>query len=178
MAQTAALVRMIDAAGAADRRTAPLIEALSRLACGVGIVAWCDKGRPAGALVEAITVLSAAPPRILFCLPKATPEHNSLLEADVCSINLLTGQDMAMAKTFASGEDRRFDPAAWSMKTPDPPCYRSALAVLFGNIGARMDAGTHSAFVVNLGGAELHEGGPLVAFNHGYVRIQDGAAAP
>jgi flavin reductase (DIM6/NTAB) family NADH-FMN oxidoreductase RutF len=172
MAETVALVRTTTLTEAPPEPVNPLIDALARLVCSVGVVGWRSEGRSAGALVEAITVLSAFPPRVLFCLPKSAPRHNSLLKADRCSVNLLTEGDLATATAFASDAEQPFDLTAWSTDAPNPPRYLQALAVLYGTIGARMDAGTHSAFVLNLDTAELREGAPLVAFDHRYVGIR------
>jgi flavin reductase (DIM6/NTAB) family NADH-FMN oxidoreductase RutF len=158
-------------------RTAPgrpgLGDAISRLAGGVGVAAcWAGEG-PAGVLVSSIAPLSAEPARVLFCVAKTDPSHNALFRARECSLNILAEGDRAEAERFAPDAPvhGRFDPRGWSLDPGAPPRRSSALAVLAGSIGHRMDAGTHTAFVLNVRDAEVRVAGPLVCFDRGYAGL-------
>jgi flavin reductase len=157
--------------------------AMSRLAGGVGVAACWNGEAPAGLLVSSIAVLSVDPPRVLFCVRKTAPSHNALFHARRCSLNILAERDRTEAERFstAARSGERFDPELWRLDRDAPPLHRSALVGLTGTVGHRMDAGTHTVFVLNVLDAEAQDGGPLVYFDGGYAGLRPlgeaGAAA-
>ncbi len=154
--------------------------AMARLAGGVGVAAcWCDSV-PTGLLVSSIAVLSAEPPRVLFCVQKAARSHNALFKARHCSLSILAENDRDEAERFSSAERaaERFDPAVWKLDAGSPPRCASALVGLVGAIGHRMDAGTHTVFVLNVSDVAVRgEAHPLVYFDRRYVGLRPLAEA-
>ena len=148
--------------------------AMSRLASAVGVVACWDRGSPVGLLVSSVTSLSIDPPRLLFCLQKANRSHDAFFRADACSVSILSDEDQAEAERFSSAERywERFDPAAWALDPRSPPRYRPALLCLSGTISHRMDAGTHSLFIVNVAEASVGNASPLVYFDRRFATLQ------
>lgn len=148
--------------------------AMSRLAGGVGVAACWNGEAPAGLLVSSIAVLSVDPARVLFCVQKTARSHNALFHARRCSLNILAERDRTEAERFsnAARSGERFDPNVWSLDPADPPRHRSALVGLTGSIGHRMDAGTHTVFVLNVTDAEVRDAGPLVYFDRGYAGLR------
>jgi flavin reductase (DIM6/NTAB) family NADH-FMN oxidoreductase RutF len=168
----------------ARSRAAPLPEtvfkdAMCRLAGGVGVAACWNGETPTGLLVSSIAALSVTPPRVLFCVQKIARSHNALFHARQCSLNLLAEDDRLEADRFSnsarSGE--RFDPAQWTLDPASPPTSRSALVALTGTIGHRMDAGTHTVFVLNVRDVDVRDAGPLVYFDRGYAGLRPLAEA-
>jgi flavin reductase len=137
---------------------------MAQLASAVSIAACWDGERPAGLLVSSLTPLSAEPPRILFCVQKQLRSHDAFLRADACSLHVLAEPDLDEARRFSDAHRHaeRFDPAGWSLARTEPPRYRFALIALVGRIGHRIDAGTHSVFIVNLTETDVRDGAPLV----------------
>ena len=149
-------------------------DAMSRLATAVGIAACWEGSRATGLLVSSITPLSVEPPRLLFCVQKSTRSHDAFLRAAECSLNVLSDADRIEAERFSTAARHweRFAPETWSLDRAAPPRYRAALIAIQGTIDHRMDAGTHSVFVVNVERVSTGEGGPLVYFDRGYSSLR------
>jgi flavin reductase (DIM6/NTAB) family NADH-FMN oxidoreductase RutF len=153
-------------------------EATSRLAGAVAIVTW-RSDEPDGLLVRTVSLLSTLPPRVLFGAPKDAPGHDGLLGAANCMINLLSEADEEEAERFEkAGRHRdRFPTDRWRIEPDQPPRLRAGTAHLAGAIDHRIDAGSHSLFVVRIDDAEVNSRAPLVSFDHGFRRLaQPGGA--
>lgn len=156
------------AAGRADG--ASFREAMARLAGGVGVAACWSADGPCGLLVSSITSLSADPPRVLFCVRKAAASHDDFLASPWCSVNILGERDRAEAELFSDGARRgeRFSGGAWRLDDPRAPLRPGALAALLGRVSHRMDAGSHSLFVLEIETASAADDRPLVYFNRAF----------
>lgn len=145
-------------------------EAMSRLAGGVGVAACWGSDGPCGLLVSSITSLSADPPRVLFCVRKAAASHDDFLASQWCSVNILGESDRAEAELFSDGARRaeRFSDGAWRLEDPRAPVRPGALAALLGRVSHRMDAGSHSLFVLEIASATAADDRPLVYFNRAF----------
>ena len=149
--------------------------AMARLAVGVGVAAcWGDDGAPIGLLVSSIAALSAEPPRILFCVQKSVRSHNALFRSRRLSLNILAEDDRAEAERFSNAERviERFNPAVWDLDPGAPPRHRAALVALAGVIAHRMDAGTHTVFILNVQDVDARDAPPLVYFDRRYASIR------
>ena len=149
--------------------------AMAFLAGGVAVAACWDGEVPRGLLVSSITALSTEPPRVLFCVRKVSSSYNALLRSRTCSLAVLAEQDRREAERF-SRPDRvaeRFDPAHWTLNPAAPPRYRAPLIGLEGRIGHRIDAGTHTIFVLDVHEAQLSPDQPLVYFDRAFRGLRD-----
>jgi flavin reductase len=173
LAQTARLSR---ASGAKPNQPhdAPDAEsfrkAMARLAGGVAIVACLDRGAPRGLLVSSLTSLSVEPPRVLFCVGKAAASHDPLVRADRCGLSVLSDRDSEEAHRFSKADRvaERFDSANWRLRPDAPPLHAGALIGLTGVISQRIDAGTHSVFILDVETIESREAGPLIYFDRAF----------
>jgi len=149
-------------------------DAVARFAGGVGIAAcWGNEG-PVGLLVSSIAVLSVDPPRVLFCVRKASRSHAALFRARHCSLNILAESDQAEAERF-SDPDRtheRFDASRWHLGPHRPPRHRTPLIGMTGAIAHRMDAGTHTVFVLDVTAADVTDSMPLIYFDRRYAGLR------
>lgn len=145
-------------------------DAMSRLAGGVAVAACWDGEAPKGLLVSSITALSVEPPRVLFCVRKQASSHNPLLKSRECSLSILSEEDQEDAERFSrvdrTGE--RFDPALWSLDRRQPPRRLSAMIGLSGRLSHRIDARTHTIFILDVERVETREGAPLVYFERAF----------
>jgi len=148
-------------------------DAAARLAGGVGVVACWDGGSPVGLLVSSIAVLSVDPPRVLFCVRKAARSHPALFRADRCSLNVLGENHRDEAERFSdpARTHERFNTSSWDLEPQRPPRHRTALIGLSGTIGGRMDAGTHTVFVLDVATAQVSDAKPLVYFDRSYAGL-------
>jgi flavin reductase len=148
-------------------------DAMAHLASGVAVVACWDGAEPRGLLVSALTALSTQPPRVLFCVAKTASAHDALLRAEECSLNLLSEGDQEEAERF-SRRDRaghRFDPRSWRLEPGAPPARRDALMEIVGFVDQKIDAGSHSMFIVRVNSAETRDHAPLIQFGRGFHRL-------
>ena len=150
-------------------------EATSRLAGAVAIVTW-QADAPAGLLVRSVSLLSTRPARVLFGVDKEDPAHEALLQAETLTLNLLSEADEAEAERFdgARPGPTRFPADRWRIEAGQPPRLAGA-AHLSGVVDHRIDAGSHSLFVVRVDAAEVNDRAPLVAFDHGFRRLAEPA---
>lgn len=145
-------------------------EGLAKLASGVAIVACSTPDGPRGLLVSSLTGLSSDPPRILFCVRKAAGAHQALLGAEAVSLSVLAAADTREAERFSRSDlaAERFDPAVWSLAAQSPPEYGAAMVSLSGPICCRIDAASHTIFILDVSSARARQGDPLVYFERGF----------
>jgi flavin reductase len=145
-------------------------DAMARLAGGVAIVACLDQGAPRGLLVSSLTSLSTEPPRMLFCVRKAAGSHGPLLRANRCSLSVLAEHDGEEAERFSTAERaaERFASPDWRLSPSQPPVYNGALIGLTGLISQRIDAGSHSMFILDIDAVTAGDAQPLVYFGRSF----------
>ena len=145
---------------------------LSRLASGVAVAAcWAD-GRPRGLLVNSLTGLSTEPPRVLFCVRKAASSHDPLLAAEAISLSILATDHAEEADRFSRSDlaEQRFG-AAWRLNPVEPPALTNALVSLSGPVHCRIDAGTHTVFILDVSATDSRPAEPLVYFERGFEAL-------
>lgn len=145
-------------------------DCLSRLASGVAIAACAGRSGPEGLLIHSLTGLSPQPPRILFCVRKVEPAHPALLAADTISLSILSSDQQAEADRFSqpSPKSERFG-GEWVVPFDAPPRLSGALASVEGRVRTRIDAGSHTVFILDVTLAETQAGAPLVYFERGFL---------
>jgi flavin reductase (DIM6/NTAB) family NADH-FMN oxidoreductase RutF len=152
------------------------VEATSRLAGAVAIVTW-RADAPAGLLVRNVSLLSTRPARVLFGVDKEDPAHEGLLLADTFTLNILSEADEAEAERFSGARPgpTRFPADRWRIDAGQPPRLLAGATHLSGVVDHRIDAGSHSLFVVRVDAAEVNDRAPLIAFDHGFRRLAERA---
>jgi len=147
-------------------------DGLARLASGVAVVACWSEDEPRGLLVSSFTGLSTEPPRVLFCVRKAASSHRALLKAEAVSISILTADQAAEARRFSRSDliEERFG-AEWRLDPVEPPSFPAALVSLSGPVHCRIDAGTHTVFIVDVSSAHSQDGDPLVHYDRGFETL-------
>lgn len=107
---------------------------------------------------------------MLFCVRKAAGAHGPLLLADRCSLSVLAEHDGDEAERFSTPERaaERFASADWRLRPGEPPVYEGALIGLAGLISQRIDAGSHSVFILDIEAVQTRDAQPLVYFDRAY----------
>ena len=147
-------------------------DGLARLASGVAVAAcWAD-GQPRGLLVSSLTGLSTEPPRVLFCVRKAASSHDALLGAEAISLSILATDHAAEADRFSRSDlaQQRFG-KAWRLNPVEPPTLTDALVSLAGPVHCRIDAGTHTVFILDVSVTDSRAAAPLVYFERGFEAL-------
>jgi flavin reductase (DIM6/NTAB) family NADH-FMN oxidoreductase RutF len=153
-------------------------EAISRLAGAAAIVTWRIDA-PGGLLVHAVSLLSTRPARVLFGVAKDDPAHDGLLQAETCALNILSEADEEEAARFSQARSvqTRFPADRWRIEADQLPRLRAAAVHLSGAVDHRIDAGSHSLFVVRVEASEVNDRTPLISFDHGFRRLVTTGAA-
>jgi flavin reductase len=150
-------------------------DGLARLASGVAVAACWSGGQPRGLLVSSLTGLSTEPPRVLFCVRKAASSHDVLLAAEAISLSILTLDHAAEAERFSRSDlaSERFGDA-WRLNHVEPPTLNDALVSLSGPIHCRIDAGTHTVFILDVSVSQSRDAAPLIYFARGFEALARG----
>jgi flavin reductase len=149
-------------------------DAMARLASGVAVVACWDGDTPHGLLVSSLTALSTEPPRVLFCVSKRSSSHAPLLRTEQCSLSLLAEGDRREAERFSRRDlaHERFDADFWGMTPGRPPQPKGGLVTLNGFVDQKLDAGSHSIFILRIEDAQAASlRRPLVYFDRAFHRL-------
>jgi len=155
-------------------------EAMAHLASGVAVAACWDEDAPRGLLVRSLTTLSTQPPRVLFCVKKTDPAHGAHLRAKECSLTLLGADEHLQAEQF-SNRQAPFEARDWLLEQDRPPQHRGGLVRLSGPIEQKIDAGSHSIFILRISETSIRRRQPLVYFDRAFttcVRLPNDPSVP
>ncbi len=147
-------------------------EAMSRWATGVAVASCRFEGAPHGVAISSFTSVSAAPPRVLFCLSKTSRSALAFRHALEVGIALLPEHAEPLARRFSGGAEphARFEPADWDLDLRAPPRLHAALAHFHGCVRSRLDAGSHEVLVIDVQDVRLGQGAPLLYSQRSYAR--------
>lgn len=133
-----------------DRTTQPsLREVMAGFPTGVTIVAACDDtGVPYGLTVNSFTSVSLEPPLVLVCIDHSSSSHDRLVTAGTFTVNILSGDQEAVAKRFSSDpSESRFDEVAWRPGPAGDPLLVDGVAWLGCSLDRALGAGDHTILV-------------------------------
>ena len=147
---------------------------LGRFASGVSIVtARDDAGADHGMTVSAFTSVSLEPPLVLVCIDHAASMHNLLLEHPRFGISVLSSEQEAYSRRFATDPDTgRFDGIAYSRGDSGVVLLDNSLAHIECRVVQHHDAGDHTIFVAEVERAEARQGRPLLYYRGGYAQLE------
>ena len=145
------------------------IEAMRRFATGVTIVTTSFEQRIHGFTVNAFASVTVEPPTVLICVNRAARAHPLIAQAGHFCVNVLSIEQMELAKRFAGGEPRsRFEGVAYRCGPSGSPILEGTLAHFDCKLGEELTASTHTIFLGNVLDAGAREGSPLGYFNRDY----------
>ena len=147
---------------------------LGRFASGVSIVTACDDtGTDHGMTVSAFASVSLDPPLVLVCIAHDASMHDLLLEHPRFGISVLSSEQEAYSRRFASDPDTgRFDGMAYSRGDSGVVLLDNALAHLECKAVQHHDAGDHTIFIAEVERAEPRHGRPLLYYRGGYAQLE------
>jgi len=146
--------------------------AMRRFASGVAVVTFDDEGDKAGVTVGSLVSLSLEPPLVGISIGRDSSAHEPLRAAGRFVVNLLGGDQAALAQHFA----RNVPPIArWGgIRTRESdlpePLLADALAWLECAVVAEHAAGDHTIFVGELRSVELGRVAPGLVYVGGSYR--------
>jgi flavin reductase (DIM6/NTAB) family NADH-FMN oxidoreductase RutF len=128
---------------------------------------------PAGFTATSFTSVSLDPPLVSFCLARTSSSWPAVAQAPYVAVHLLTQEQQALARHFAtSGIDRFAAPTVWRSGPYGVPILDRTLAWLLCRVVERVVAGDHAVvlaqpLLAEHGGADL----PLLYHDGRYARL-------
>ncbi|MCB1742281.1 MAG: flavin reductase family protein [Gammaproteobacteria bacterium] len=151
---------------------AAFLDAMSRLAAGVTVVATDGPGGLTGQTVSAFTSISADPPTVLVCLNHDSSGCAAVTENGCFSVNVLGSAHTELSNAFAGRTDEdgaeRFKYGDWHTGASGAPVLDSAIAVLECKVSAYHDVATHRVFIGTVTAATSGDGAPLIYAQRSY----------
>jgi flavin reductase (DIM6/NTAB) family NADH-FMN oxidoreductase RutF len=143
--------------------------ASGRFATGIAIATVRDAhGTPHGLTVNSFTSVSLDPPLVSICLGHAVSLIEMFRAASYFGINVLAGNQRALAERFARSGQDRFEGIAWEAGPNGVPVIAGVLAAMECRVTERIVAGDHDIFLARMLTARVMEGKPLVYFASAY----------
>lgn len=144
-------------------------DALGKFATGVCVVTTrlADQA-PFGMTINSFSSVSLDPPMVLWSLAKTSTYFDSVMSADLYTINILSDEQKALSKKY-SGKDRVLDVDHTDLDQAEFPVIKGALAHFSCQVAHRYEGGDHIIIVgkvVNFSSAEAGE--PLVFYTGDY----------
>jgi flavin reductase (DIM6/NTAB) family NADH-FMN oxidoreductase RutF len=152
-------------------RQTPIVDsALFRRALGrhaAGVVVVTGPG-PVGLTATSLTSVSLDPPLVSFCVARDSTTWPDLRQAEFFAVNVLAGDQAAVARRFADrGIDRFGSPTRWRPGPYEVPILRGVVAHLLCEPYDTIALGDHWLVVGLVIGSELGESGDPLLYHHG-----------
>jgi flavin reductase (DIM6/NTAB) family NADH-FMN oxidoreductase RutF len=139
--------------------------ALGRHAAGVVVVTGPG---PAGLTATSLTSVSLDPPLVSFCVSRDSTTWPTLRRAEVFAVNVLAGDQSAVAARFAGRDADRFGPAtSWRPGPYDVPILGGTTAHLLCEPYDTIALGDHWLAVGLVIGTELGLANDPLLYHHG-----------
>lgn len=145
---------------------------LSHFATGVTILTTVDgDGRPTGLTASAFCSVSLDPPLVLVCVDHKSQSYPALRDSNRFAVNVLTTEQEAASRRFASTRLDKFDEVAYTLGHLGVPLIDGALAQLECATVSAYIEGDHTIFVGRVERARVGSGEPLLYFRGRYERL-------
>jgi flavin reductase (DIM6/NTAB) family NADH-FMN oxidoreductase RutF len=128
-------------------------KAMSHFTTGVAILTTCDsEGQPHGMTINSLTSASLDPPLLLFCLNKYSKTAHYFTEAPCFAVNILSGDQESLARTFAARDLKGWDGLERIVSSLGNPILKGVVAALECKPRDIHAAGDHHILI-----AEVHQ---------------------
>jgi flavin reductase len=121
---------------------------MRRLASGVVLIATECDGERFGLTATAVMSISADPPTLMICVNRSASAHEALSRSGCFTVNLLGGEDRAIADLFSSSKHRaqRFSDREWGRLTTGAPVLLGSLASFDCRIVQTLPSPSHTLY--------------------------------
>ncbi|OJX13954.1 MAG: hypothetical protein BGO77_01130 [Caedibacter sp. 37-49] len=142
---------------------------------GVAILTTCDlENKPHGMTINSLTSASLEPPLLLFCLNKYSKTAHYFTEAPCFAVNILSGHQESIARSFASHDLKNWNDIKWSSSSLGNPIIEGSVAVLECKPHAIHAAGDHHILIAEAHSLDiLSPEKPLVFFKSKFYSIKE-----
>lgn len=158
----------------ADRQA--FLDAMSRAATGVTVVASDGELGPRGQTVSAMCSVSADPPSLLVCLNQKSQLCAAIDASRVFGVSVLRADQKRIADSFAgrpSPGDKAYDfgRVRWQTAVTGAPLLASAVAKFDCRLAETHVFGTHKIYIGEVVASLSAKGKPLVYASRGYGEL-------
>ncbi len=123
-------------------------EVMGNYPTGVTIVTTKDgQGTPVGLTVNSFASVSLDPLMILWSIDHSVSSLDVFKNAEKFAVNILTGDQKDLCKTFASKNIDRFENCHWKSSEHDLPVISDTFAVLQCETFKTIEAGDHTILI-------------------------------
>lgn len=147
---------------------------MGRLVTGVAVVASIDPHtrQLCGLTANAVASVSLEPQLVLACVDKTSDSHDSILESECFSINVLTADQERLSRRFAAWDlEDKFNGVPHRTEVTGAPVLEDVLAWVDCRLVADHTAGDHTIFVGEVMAGGEQRGYPLLYYRGGYGRF-------
>jgi flavin reductase len=149
-------------------------DALGAFASGVTVITTSGRGEPYGMTANAFSSLSLDPPLVLVCVVNGTRGCESIEGNGVFAVNILTQEQEALSRYFASRERPRgaaaFADIAHRHVVTGSPVLEGVAAFLDCRLAAQHVAGDHTIFVGEVLALDVDPAASPLLFHRGGYR--------
>lgn len=138
--------------------------ALSHFASGVTVVTTREAEDLVGITVSAFASLSLDPPLVLISIDHRARSHAAIAQTGMFAVNILSDQQEAVARRFASHSPDKFVPGTYHLSDRGLPWLDDVLATIECRLVNALPGGDHTIYVGEVLTVEVHSGQPLVYF--------------
>ena len=125
----------------------------------------------AGFTCQTFGSLSLEPILVSFAAKSSGQSWSRVQRAEVIGINILSIEQEALARVFATTGIEKFNGVAWSAGPGGAPLLEGAVAHLEGRIAHRFSQGDHDIVVTAIDFVAAHPGRPLAYYRGGFTEI-------
>ena len=123
---------------------------MRRLAAGVSIITTLEQSMPHGLVATSVCSVCAEPePSLLVCVNFNSSCHDAINRAGIFCVNLLSSNDVELARRFSSSESRarRFEECPWVPLVTGAPALPNTLASFDCEITQAVPVHSHTIFI-------------------------------
>ena len=146
-------------------------EVVGHYVTGVVVITASSPEGLAGFTCQTFGSLSLEPILVSFAAKSSGESWSRVQRNDVIGINILSSEQEALARVFATTGVNKFDGVGWSAGPAGAPLLGGAIAHLEGRITHRVTQGDHDIVVTTIDFVAAHPGSPLTYYRGGFAGL-------
>lgn len=145
---------------------------LGHFATGVTILTtMTPEGKPLGMTANSLSSVSLSPPLISVCVDREADMHPVILKASEFVVNVLAGDQEALARRFSDKYEDRFDGVGYRLSPEGLILLDGVLAHVVCRRQETYPGGDHTLVLGRVIGGATHQGRPLLYYRGGYAAL-------
>lgn len=120
---------------------------------------------------NSLASVSLRPPLVSVCVDREAEMHDAILGVKQFVVNILSGNQEALARRFADQHEDRFDGIGYHLSPDGLILLDGALAHIECQRHAEQPGGDHTIVVGRVIGGSTGEGRPLLYYRGGYAAL-------